>query len=206
MAVVISLLVPVAVADDFAAPLWRQEPTAMTAEWELMADPGVGVGLPPDGLDGITNLAPGGGVDTWAAYLEGIVAQPGDGDGQWLAEIDSSIIIQMDDVIDLMPEKFVHIQMTFNGPQDVTPWVFGVYPEGDLGVSGELLTFDAVSDNHRSELWRLTPNPTYEVIGITVPAGVAVDQIVIDTVSIPEPATIFIFGGLGLAVLMKKRG
>lgn len=193
-------------ADDFSPPPWdRGHPFAMTAEWEFLSN------ASPAGPDGLlTDLAGGGGLGvTQATFFPAPawVWETGDGDGQWRTFNGSDIMIDMDNVIDLEPVKEIWIQFTFSPGQGV-PTVTDVSGvKGLIGVSSQLVEKDA-DGQYAWEHWQMFPNPDWETIFVHVPAGVAIDQIVIDTIStIPEPSTLamIVSGSLGLAAWLWRR-
>ncbi|MEM7627682.1 MAG: hypothetical protein AAF333_18960 [Planctomycetota bacterium] len=59
---------------------------------------------------------------------------------------------------------------------------------------------------HRWEDWDLFPNPDDERLVLSVPVGAIVSQVVIHTISIPEPTTLLSqLGAAGLMVLGRSR-
>jgi hypothetical protein len=56
------------------------------------------------------------------------------------------------------------------------------------------------------EYCTFSPNPDWEKITVTVPPQFTIDQIVVATISIPDPATVGVLGiGIGLAFLRRRR-
>ncbi len=53
--------------------------------------------------------------------------------------------------------------------------------------------------------WEIRPNPDQETISIDFPAGTYVEEIVVDTICVPEPATMALLAVGGLAGVIRKR-
>ena len=206
----------VAGADDFSPPPWdRNDPYAMTAEWDFTSDINP---ISPDGQSGITNLANGGGHITQATIsgYEGatVVWQPGDGDGEWYFPDGGWITIEMDNVIDFMPYKDLWVQITYRNPEGflVPPSVAGGITAFDNEVGSNVTATRLYyqgsagpdTTDYWAEMWRLSPNPDWETINIWVTRTMSVDQIVIDSISVPEPATLLLLGLGGLLLRHRK--
>ena len=62
---------------------------------------------------------------------------------------------------------------------------------------------------YRVESWSITPNPDFELVQIYLPPWIFVDQVVIDTISVPEASTLLMRGiglmGAGAAVWRRRR-
>ena len=85
-----------------------------------------------------------------------------------------------------------------------------IVPQGDIALLSQTsLTLGLTNEpgagtywHHTTYLYEITPNPMFETIWIT--GSVAVDNVVIDTICIPEPATIAI-SAIGAIFLRKNR-
>jgi hypothetical protein len=55
--------------------------------------------------------------------------------------------------------------------------------------------------------WEIIPNPDYEYVKLTVPSTIQPCQVVVDTVSVPEPSmsVLLCIGVIGLAVRGRLR-
>ena len=117
----------------------------------------------------------------------------------------------------LLPEKLVWLQITYflaGAPgaayaTDLVPSgseIVTVVPGSEVayGVPGETDWF------YYEKMWSIQPQPAGEVITATIdlPAGavLAMDEVVVDTVCIPEPVTLSLLGvGAFLPLLRRRR-
>jgi len=193
-------VVGMASADDFYPPIWsRTGPMAMTAEWDFLADTNP---VDPDGPLTNIDVPFKGGYDT-RATIDGGAWQLGN-TGEWYFPNGGYITIEMDNVVDILPVKDLWIQITYIGQ---APGVMAIQAfDDDVGSNVLVQRIDFGGDgNHAWEWWRLYPNPDWEFLHINVPEGVIVDQIIIDTQSIPEPATVVLLGLGSLALIRRRR-
>jgi PEP-CTERM motif len=210
-----------AVADDLFPAPWRGDPLSTVAEWEFL---GPLTPAPPDGTtppiigDG---LGPGG-IPT--ATMFGFITHfPSyDGDGAWLGSGPTPgslgfIELLIPNWIDQEPVKLIQIQMTIQpqGGNPLRPFVQSILASDPAGIDdvtrlniSEILIDPLNNIFHRTETWRIRPNPDWERILIAVPSDTYVDQIVVDTIStVPEPVSVLLMGlGLvGIAGLIRRR-
>lgn len=193
-------------ADDFAPPWYRGHQLSTYSEWEFNTSPGSFYDIYAD----VFNFVPGSPSEplftNFPAKAEVDQASnwmwiPGDGDGGLTpapGANSASIGLKIPNFVDTQPEKLLRIQITY---QIATPIVSGV--QGWYGFGGGIGPIDGVADGamlvigpfHEYQDWIIQPNPSWELIAITVPQGCVLDEIVVDTVSLPTP------GALAMLVL-----
>jgi len=205
---IIVLLTGIARADDFAPPPWvRGVPLSTAMEWEFLTDANGHTG--PDGNTVAT--VPGSlGSGTVSIYGNSPGVTPiwsiGDGDGQWSAPINDPIAMefQIENWIDNEPVKYLRIQVTYGGtPPSVTGlWAHHASENPVLIVPTGTTAF---STTHLLFEYELYPNPDFELFHLDIPPGASIDQVVVDTISIPEPATLGVLAVGGLIALRRRR-
>jgi len=211
-------------ADDFDPPPWLRSPPgwhtgqqrAATFHWEFhdaplgggivdMNGPLTSVGDDPGAVPAIIGEMRGSDV-YWDQDLEA-----------WFFPFGGEIWLAVGNAVDA-PEyaeyKDFWIQITFDINYMVTPELPGVtgvtgYLDSGGQVFGQAVdpaVFSLVGERLLGlrEHWRTTPESDWEEITISVSAETTVYQVVVDTVSMPEPGTaaLLIFGGLG--VLLRR--
>jgi len=72
--------------------------------------------------------------------------------------------------------------------------VYNEFPQGRVDVDA----------THFYEDWIIVPNPDWEDIYFSLPQGVIVEQVIIDTIS-PEPGTVSLLMIGAMAVLRRRR-
>ena len=196
-------------ADDFAPPAWvRGDPLTTAAEWEFTS-----AGLGPHAPDGgtvATIVGDAGGIPTASIFGGGAGSfptwGPGDGDGEWFAAGTVAMFIDFDipNWIDTELVKFLRIQVTFAGP---TPFIAAI-SAFDPSVGSVIIVPTGTtlhSPGHILFEYSLFPNPDIETFFLEVPVGGSIDQVVVDTISIPEPATMGLLSIGGLALLLRRK-
>ena len=188
-------------ADDLFPPPWRGAPRTTVAEWDFIT-PSSGV---PDGtLPAV--VGDGGGVP-FMTPTPGISWDPVF-NGSWIGNTGGTMQFYIPNWIDNEPWKDFWIQITYQpNPQLPPPTVsnlVGFHPNGS-GPVQQTLVFDIPIDPlnnlwHRTEVWRMFPNPFFENFDIFVAPDVLVTQVVVDTWSVPEPSA-FLLAGIGVALL-----
>lgn len=205
--IVVSLLSTSALADDFAPPPWvRGDPLTTATEWEFLSDANShtladgntvplvqgGYGPPTVSISGAPGNEP-----TWSI---------GDGDGQWTASANGpmNMYFEIGNWLDLEPVKYLRIQVTYNGSAPSVSSISALHqsefvtvtPTGTTSFSTTQILFE----------YEMNPNPFFEVFTLETPAGASIDQVVIDTISTPEPATMSLLALGALTVMRRRRG
>ena len=196
IAAVMSATVP-ALADDYNPPPWRGQPRTTFAQWEFdtsSTTPAPDLWTNPFGQPA-TLVTPGPGM----GWLEGYNGR----NGVW--QLSGAILVDLQNYREPLERKDIYIQMTWTPqggggvphPQfeiDSTPrwWSIGMVEESTTPVGGGW--------NNSTYHIEIYPNPSSERIRIT--GAINVDELVIDTRCIPEPATLSL---LALGVLVATR-
>jgi len=199
-----------AFADDLYPPPWRGGPGTTYAQWffgpgsdpfePIIPDDYVGLPDPPT-----ASVEPGPGME----YQE----DWGGRDGVW--PLSGIITIEVPNYEVPNPFKEIWLQVTW-AAQDIG-MVPSVWAEADLGYvvhptelinetilgpTGELPPADG-NWFHSTYKIIIEPNPDFEVIYIS--GSIMVDQVVLDTWCVPEPATLSLLGLGGAAILLRWR-
>lgn len=197
-------------AEDLYPPNWRYDPGSTYAQWEFLEN---NVTPLPDNL-----YNPGLGVPALTVYPTKPWEQEWGGrEGVWA--LSGEIITEIENYPEQNPYKLVQIQITWAYKHDYNPdepsivlsalQVTGAPVDSIvlLGSSTDVLepTGEAGAGpnwNHTTYLFQIRPNPVIETIDIT--GSIWVDELVIDTICIPEPSTLLILGGgAGIAFLRR---
>lgn len=208
-----------AAADNFAPPLYVGDPLSYHAEWEFTNGPLPAGGIPADSeSDG----GPKGGeflYDQFGTHIDldgdGWVWDPADGDGGMvLTNRSGSFGINTINWVDEEPEKFIRVQITYIGQAPTVTgangYEYDLYHGGgpnttDLGFwpADPTVNWDA---NHLYNDIYMQPNPDWEQIEVLVPQGTIIDEIVVDSISIPEPSAIVmvLLSGGGIFFVRRK--
>ncbi len=224
-----------AVADDINIPDWWwdgdawADPARTFQGWEFEVDPGPIPGpipIPPDfgnNLNG-PGLAPldwDPGPDGWISELNPIQIQPYDPrmgvGGSWVG----TGIVALSGTLDIpiwndptpREEKKVQIQLTW-APQDGMPTPFPIIGVTDIqpfGLDNSMITEPVEISTillgggwtHSTYAFSIFPNPEYEVFRIG--GDIYVDELVIDTYCVPEPASLSLLVLGGLSLMTRRR-
>lgn len=213
-------------ADDLSPPSWtRRTPLTTVQEWEFLQPVPPTTPLPPDGTTpGISPFYNGGGVPlafvgsgvTWQPqYTVNFPSGPVVMQGVYIGDgsANSYIDFVLPNWVDFEPVKHFRLQVaglwspaplpstTFLSAIDNQPGNVTAQFVGD-GVSPLAVSFEF----HRYFDWDLFPNPDSEEFRLIVPPNAVINQVVIDTISIPEPTgLVMIVLGCCTAIAFRNR-
>lgn len=203
-------------ADDVAPPWYRGQPLSTFSEWEFNHSPGSFFDIYADTFTSVAGSPNDPLFTGFPAKAEVDLSSnwmwiPGDGDGGLTpapGAAGATIGFKIPNFIDTQPEKLLRIQITY---QFALPVVTGV--QGWYGFSGGIGPIDGVADGamlvlgpfHEYQDWIIRPNPAWELIAISVPQGCILDEVVVDTVSLPAPGAIALLSLGGLVALRRRR-
>ncbi len=185
-------------ADDLNPPPWRGQPRTTFQEWRFLTNDPL---PPPDlvnnpyGMPG-AHAWPGLGQDWWPVW--------GGRPGVWPLSGTIEFYVPNAPPNDY---KDIWIQITWAKQAFMSEPILSTNPGGtiqlvqqlNIGPTGEPPPAGA-NWWHSTYNIRIYPNPTFETIRID--GTIMVDQVVIDTICVPEPAT---FGLLALGALVLRR-
>ena len=182
-----------AFADDFNPPQWRGQDGTTFGQWEFStADPNP---LPdqfsyPYGMPS-TTVTPGVGQN-WMEEWE-------TRQGVW--PLSGEIIVEIPNRPEPLPYKEIWIQLTW---AQQAPNVWPTVSEQRFSAPATLISEVPLDDvwYHSTYSIILEPNPDWESILIT--GAVNVDEMVIDTICAPEPASLALLT-LGAFVMIRRR-
>lgn len=190
------------VANDIVIPPWRGQPGTTFAEWTFSDSSPTPLPVLEDNPNGSssTNVYPGVGQEWWDVW--------GGRQGVW--PLSGTIEIEIPNYDVANPYKDIWIQLTW-APQalDTVPYVWEKLTGTDATVVGEIMLDPTGEPPPADDNWyhttyeiHLEPNPSVEIVRID--GAIMVDQIVIDTICAPEPASLLVLAVGGL-MLRKKR-
>jgi hypothetical protein len=190
--------VSAAVADDINPPLWRGDEGSTYQRWEFgsPANPGA------QPLEIVDNPYGDPELSVWPGLGQEWLADHQGRDGVW--PLSGDMVIRIPNRPEPNLEKRIWIQLTW-GPQTPVsePGIDLVDPEADVeAVLIEEIQVDSVW-THSTYAIVLPFNPPEETLHIH--NSILVDELVIDTICIPEPATMSLLAIGGLGVLLRRK-
>jgi len=213
-----------AAADIFAPPPYVGLPLSYHAEWEFATGPLPDGGIPAD------SESDGGAKTTEFLYDklggthidvdgDGWVWDQADGDGGMTnPDRPASFAIQTINWVDAESFKFVRVQLTYSGAAPTITGAHGYWYNAYHGLTPPTETTDLgfdvagapvnVDGNHLYADIYMEPNPDWEQIVVDVPQGTVIDEVVVDSISAPEPATValaLVAGGLFVTAMPRRR-
>jgi hypothetical protein len=131
----------------------------------------------------------------------------GDGDGGWFFPDGGDIHFRVDNVIDNEPVKHIWLQVTHTPGLGlaVDPLTgFNFATTGSFPGAVSMIPHGPTSTIF---YWDMFPNPPWEDFRLLVFGGGEIDQIVVDTISIPEPSSVVLcgIGLLSVAMIARRR-
>lgn len=194
----IGVAVPLVVADDINPPPWRGEPRTTFALWEFSTPD---IFPPPDVFDnpfGPPELEVNPFGDGWLPSYNGR-------QGVWT--LSGDIFVDIPNFPEPLDMKWIWIQLTWAPiPFEPNPFptvVEELTPGGPYaGESINVIPIGPEDWIHETFLIELFPNPDRERIHIF--GDIYVDELVIDTICIPEPAGMLMLV-VALAGLLTRR-
>jgi hypothetical protein len=199
-------------ADDLSPPPWRGDPYSTVQGWSFATNlnpaPSDLVSIQVTGDTDPNQTGPMATMSPELSWLPGP-----SGEGIWAADHNENGLIQfyLPNWLDFLPEKWLHVQVTYGylGGPTVAP--HGQTITGFDNVVGPnivVVGFPSINDNginFLTEDWVIQPNPDWEIYYLEVPMGSYVEQVVIDTISVPEPAAVGLFALAGLLCVRRSR-
>ncbi len=187
-----------------------------SADWDFLTN---SAQLAPDGNNVVLNAGNSGQGPllnvspnmTWSNAL--------DPDGEWTtnqnAVTPGAMSIPYPNWLDQEPIKYLHFQTLWSslaglaGAPNFTIDSIDSANGPILSLIPPVQTFDYLQANgqyNHVEDWQIIPNPNWENIVLHVPQGTSIDEVVIDTISIPEPAAGLLFlAALPLFIRRRRR-
>ena len=201
-----------AVADNFAPPEYVGNPLSYHAEWEFASNP-----FPTDGIPRDSESDGGPKNGEYLYSLAGGTHIDFDDSSDWVWNIAdgnggivntnraASFAINTINWVDDEPDKSIRVQITYQGQAPTVVGATGYEGANSFGPFAPYSTVNWDSTHLYSDI-AMQPNPDWEQIEVFVPMGTVVDEIVVDSISIPEPSVIVmvLMSGGGLFFVRRK--
>lgn len=203
------------IADDLYPPPWRGENRSIYQYWEFGADQRQ---LSPDGWNhfcpGLTPDQPTANLDSNWVFHDDYAGTGRDGfEGN---AADAVLRFDLPNCPDEEPYKLIELQLLWAPGATAVPGIDVVaLKNGDNVPFAEVGQIDTIThaddplvpENFVMTVasFRIEPNPDWEQITMEFSSADFIDQVVIDTISTPEPASLALLGVGGLAVLHRRR-
>ncbi|MGA2324064.1 MAG: PEP-CTERM sorting domain-containing protein [Sedimentisphaerales bacterium] len=197
----------VAMGNDLLPPPWRGQDGSTFQNWQFDNDnnpaaPGI---INNQYGSASATIVIGEGGAGWLDQLSGMGTQSGYWD---LGGSGGQISINIDNRPVALPYKDIWVQVTYYKDISQAPIVDipgATFIDGSSGILVEDTGMGSGWFLDQS-IWRIEPNPASENIILTSDAawGSIIDQIVADTICIPEPTSMCLLG-LGVLGLLKRR-
>ncbi len=189
------------VSTAVAVPSWRGNPNTTYQEWTFDDDDNPAVpefNENPYGLP-LAEFSTTGSPDNlvWLAEADGH-------QGVWTGEpLDIELTIPNRPVSDIYKE--IWLEVDFQG--QIPAW--SVTPSPVVGNVVEEISHDTspIGSSQWSRFtvgWRIYPNPSKERICLATGPGTLIDRAAVDTICVPEPATVCLLA-LGVLTIMRRR-
>ena len=209
----VTVLALPALADDVDPPPWRGATGWVGATWDTWeGNPG------PMFPDGWEHNIPGGVGEPYAhaadagylAFFGGEIRRA----DVLQAPADDALLFFLDNWDEPNPEKKVRVQITYHSDGG-QPLAFNVWPTAEPAGTPQYIPAVPTAIHPRDAFgewftgvydFSLFPNPPAEVIGLKFDSYPAfVDQVVIETICVPEPASMALLAAGGLAMFVRRR-
>jgi hypothetical protein len=198
-------LAAVVIADDINPPSWRSQPNTTYQHWDFHAGP---IGGAPDGLPawynqyGTPNFTPSN-PSNWLSTLGGR-------NDVWAVNDFDRLDLTVPNANDALAYTDVWIQVTYQSFNGSIGTAVTDNLGNNPGVWAGFPTFISLPGGwvHKTEMYRFFGAPPYNVVTIfppTLGTVVFVDQVVVDTITVPAPATLGPMAALGLAAVRRRR-
>jgi len=207
--VAVALLVaPAALADDLNPPDWRGDPGSTFQHWTFDMPPADPALIPPDIVDN--------------PYGDPLIVDAYSDNGEWLEMFEGrqgvwhawwDFWIDLPNDPEPRPWKDILVQFTYYY-DDPTGWDNGRPVIDDVFVTEGVYDIGLIDEFELGGNWyysqwyiRIEPNPDFEslhVIADDAYSELYFDQIVVDTICIPEPAALSLLGLAALGLLRRR--
>lgn len=195
-------------AANFNPPAWANSSLTVHVEWDFATQPQISGGYLPTAF----TATQGSGVGTWGGAANPTVLQAAPeivwNNGR-LINTDTKehyFSIAIANWIDTMELKNIRLQLHHVGAVSAHGLIgFVKTPDGDARTPDGYRTNQGGSQYHSWEDWRIQPNPWREILTLTMAPGAILYQVVVDTQSVPTPATMLLVGTAGLIASRRRR-